>query len=444
MPDHHQTQIRALRAQARATHQRRLLLLEGEANWTLATAQALVAALLAETPLRRSYPPDPCWIGRGPAKQALSARQVLGLLGGERELIIYDLFSGLDPDALAAAAGTLRGGGLLILLGPPLSAWSDFVDPAAERIATHPYPPEAVGRRFLTRMAALLETAPGSARILEQAPIRPGRSSPAALNAPIPHSAPQGWSLTPGQQQVLAAIAQLMTERDPRPLVVSAGRGRGKSTALGLAARTLSHHGSHRILVTAPRYRAARTLLEQAQASETAPGQAAIHFQPPDQIAYAKPAADLLLIDEAAAIPAPLLRQLLEAYRRVVFATTIHGYEGTGRGFALRFFALLDARTPGWRHLELQQPLRYAAEDPLEALIDRLLLLDAEPADAARLDANAGQPVRIQPCDRQRLSQQEEGLGALFGLLRLAHYQTRPSDLRHLLDGPNLSIIGLS
>ncbi|MBK5967953.1 MULTISPECIES: tRNA(Met) cytidine acetyltransferase TmcA [Thiorhodovibrio] len=468
---------------------RRLLLVEGSPHETHRVAQALLRELGQDLPAPASVP----WIGRGPSDSSSLVNQAEQLLGSECDLIVYDLFAGFDPDALAAASGALRGGGLLILLCPPLDQWPDFIDPAATRVATHPYRAEDVGQRFLARMALQLAgaaatlrlSAPtqvdvmaevGTLRLSAPVPVdgmtqlpreqsgtpvsrlittgddpvfRPALRGALHPNAPtrmhpkLQSAAPDHWLLTDEQLQVLAAIRALITDTNPRPLVVSAGRGRGKSTALGLAAGELCQHAAHPVLITAPRYRAARTLLEHARGKAGSAMESMLRFLPPDAIVRERPAAELLLVDEAAGIPAPLLHDLLERYPRIVFATTTQGYEGTGCGFALRFFPLLDEQRPGWRHLELRQPVRFAAGDPLEALIDRLLLLDAEPATAEQVKSSIGPPPRIARIDRDQLIAQEDQLRQLFGLLRLAHYQTRPSDLRHLLDGPNLSLTAL-
>jgi tRNA(Met) cytidine acetyltransferase len=170
------------------------------------------------------------------------------------------------------------------------------------------------------------------------------------------------------------------------------------------------------------------------------PGGGELLFVPPDRLLHEDISADLLLVDEAAAIPAPLLERLLRRHARIAFASTVHGYEGTGRGFELRFRQVLDEVTPGWRQLRLEQPIRWAGGDPLERLVFRLLLLDAEPAADEAVAALPLAECRLERLDRQALAADEPLLSQLFGLLVQAHYRTSPGDLRNLLDGPNLEI----
>ncbi|MCT9623490.1 tRNA cytosine(34) acetyltransferase TmcA, partial [Curtobacterium sp. C2H10] len=72
--------------------------------------------------------------------------------------------------------------------------------------------------------------------------------------------------------------------------------------------------------------------------------------------------ASWLIVDEAAAIPGPLLRRLVARFPRTLLTTTVQGYEGTGRGFLLKFcagFAQL-------RQFSLSAPVRWAPGCPLE------------------------------------------------------------------------------
>ena len=54
--------------------------------------------------------------------------------------------------------------------------------------------------------------------------------------------------------------------------------------------------------------------------------------------------AELVIIDEAAAIPLPLVRNLLGPYL-VFMASTINGYEGTGRSLSLKLIQQLREST---------------------------------------------------------------------------------------------------
>jgi len=116
-----------------------------------------------------------------------------------------------------------------------------------------------------------------------------------------------------------------------------------------------------------------------------------------------------------------------------VFAGTVHGYEGAGRGVATRFRQLLESLPHHSPLFTLEQPLRWPPGDPLEAALNRLLMLDA--THTARCGARTCRWL-----DRDQLLEHEPYLRAVYALLSEAHYRTRPLDLRHLLDGPNLRV----
>jgi tRNA(Met) cytidine acetyltransferase len=156
---------------------------------------------------------------------------------------------------------------------------------------------------------------------------------------------------------------------------------------------------------------------------------------PADCMAMLEDAPGLVLVDEAAAIPVAVLNRLLDRGNRLVFASTVHGYEGSGRGFELRFQAQLEQKMPQWRGLRLESPVRWSEGDPLEALLNASFLLDAELED---VDPDA--PIAIERVAPSDLVEDEKLLRAVFGLLINAHYQTRPSDLRQLLDNPDTAL----
>jgi tRNA(Met) cytidine acetyltransferase len=472
-----ETIVLTLQRKAQAAGHRATLLLSGDADWTATHVRRCVAALPNQVPT---------WLTERPlADGALPLRAADRLLGSDLDLLVYDAHSGFDPDGFGAATGAIRGGGLLLLLTPPLADWPALADPQAERIAVWPNTAASVGGRFLRRLARLLGTDPGLTHLAQgdagglstaqrfvsdSGRVTPEPNDPRRTtrdSAPDPAE-----PATADQNQAIAAILAVAHGRARRPLVIRAHRGRGKSAALGLAAGRLLRERPLRILVTAPRRSAAEALFKHAAAalagragtsapdaetgttpdqttpraadrSESGGASGSLEFVSPADLAAEIPAADLLLIDEAAGIPAPILETLLARHPRVVFATTVHGYEGTGRGFDVRFRDTLDRLTPNWREISLDTPIRWADGDPLEALTFRALLLDAAPATAEELNEADTADIRCERLDRDALVGDEKTLRELFGLLVLAHYQTRPMDLRMLLDGPNVRIYAL-
>lgn len=416
---------------------RKIIALTGSRKWTHEAACLLIGA----------HPHDDIlWVGDTvPAELSITpfARRQQ-LLGDEYGMAIIDAWSGFDPDQFGAVSGTVRGGGALLLLLPPLDEWLLRPEPAQQRIAVWPHTPATMPNHFIARVIKILQSHT-SVEWLSQGQPLPG-PLPAATARPT--TAPR--FRTSDQQRAIEAIHHVVHGHRRRPLVLMADRGRGKSAALGIAAAQLLEQGMQQIIVTAPHRNAVTSLFEHAIGTEIPPTNLSVggtsvpnerlQFIPPDELLRHPHPCDLLLIDEAAAIPAPMLEQLLQRHARIVFATTVHGYEGSGRGFALRFFKVLDQLTPGWRLLEMNEPIRWAANDPLERLTFDLLLLDAAPAAEEEMADALIEEIHCSTIEVSELMSDVTLLTELFGLLVLAHYRTTPLDLRQLLDSPNLTI----
>ena len=333
------------------------------------------------------------------------------LLGSEFPAIIYDARQGIHLDALAMAAGTLQDGGLLLLL--LLNHWADLANQ-----------PDCDSLRWSGEKYAI--NTPHFIAFLQE--------KIAKYNFPVYQSMPLMLALpmlqkdrSPHCQPTLeqARLLQQMAEAEEAILIVTAKRGRGKSALAGLFAKQQVAQNQP-VILTAPNKSAVNIFNEFAGAEIT--------FMSPDELsqnlseAPQQFANHWLFVDEAAMIPLDILFRLTNAFKRVVLTTTIHSYEGTGRGFLLKFMAKTDRTL---RHFELFTPLRWRADDKLEAFIDDLLLCDCEDRlPQPPYDSVLAEQIQISHCERIPHDQIE----SVYGLLTLAHYRTSPLDLRRLLD----------
>ncbi|MFD1562440.1 tRNA(Met) cytidine acetyltransferase TmcA [Haloarchaeobius amylolyticus] len=444
----------SLREEAEYANERRLLVLAGDRKRGYDTLESILDTLpvpITETTL--VGPDDRLRCEQLPQANASE------LLGTTRDVIAVDAHDELRPNALGKVVGAVDGGGLLVLLTPPLESWPDRHDGFDASLAVPPFSVDDVTGRFKRRLVETLRAHRGitivdleSGRLDADGLTHPAPRMPSEPpTPPADHRFPTATyeaCLTADQVDAVAALESL-AERE-QAVVLEADRGRGKSSAAGLAAGAYVAAGED-VLVTAPAARNAAELFERAselvealgtdavvepRRIETAAG-GSIRFREPATAVDDLESADIVVVDEAAALPVATLESLLAA-DRVAFATTIHGYEGAGRGFSVRFRDRLAESDHEVLDCQLVEPIRYAAGDPVEVWAFRALLLDARPpVDSLVADATP-QTVDYRRLEPDDLLADERLLREAFGLLVLAHYRTEPADLARLLDAPNL------
>lgn len=187
----------------------------------------------------------------------IASKQIRQWLGRETSVVVWDGWHGNPPDAFAALSGTLKAGGLLFWLMPPLDEWSNFPDPDYARTGLDDLPEHP----FAARMADLL------AADSEVTRVKPGQSASVALPVLAEPDQPFSVQTTDDQRDLIDRLVRFGLGRRRRPVVVTADRGRGKSAALGMAAAELLRQGRRQILVTAPSRDNVATLFRHAQHS---------------------------------------------------------------------------------------------------------------------------------------------------------------------------------
>ena len=473
-----------LRSEARAVDERRGLVLAGDRDRGYDTLEAILGAVdvpITNTVLVGSDDRLRC--------EHRSESRARDLLGTTQEIVIVDAHEGLQPNTLGQVVGTVDAGGLFVLLTPPLERWPDRRGTFAESMAVPPYSLADVTGHFRRRLVRTLRAHRGigivdvdADRVVDEGLTRPaprlvrGKSKPGPEAETVPEDGSDDADRTPrdrafpgraydacltdDQRMALAHLEHLLEREHGAAVVLEADRGRGKSSAVGLAAACLAARGDD-VVITAPSSRnaaeafgRATSLLEslgERPETERDTGDHAIHAvlttERGGSIGYESPleaveraetrGADVVLVDEAAALSVGVLESLLAA-DRIAFATTIHGYEGAGRGFSVRFRDRLERSDHDVVEYTLVDPIRYAGGDPLEVWAFHALLLDARPPVAPIVEEATPETVTYRRLDAGTLVADEPLLREVFGLLVLAHYRTEPNDLARLLDAPNL------
>ncbi|KAF2739338.1 N-acetyltransferas-like protein [Polyplosphaeria fusca] len=449
------------------------------------------------------------------------------ILGNTYGMCILQDFEAITPNLLARTIETVEGGGLVLLLLKGMNSLKQLFTLSMDihsRYRTEAH--SDVVARFNERFILSLGKCDSCLVVDDELNVLPISGGKHVKPLPPPNSESEGkppkakeleeikeslsdsppvgdlvkLAKTVDQAKALLTFVEAIAEKTLRNTVtLTAGRGRGKSAALGVAVAAAIAHGYSNIFITSPSPENLKTLFEfvfkgfdslgymdhqdYTIMQSTNPDfnkaivRVNVHRQHRQTIQYIQPQdaytlgqAELLVIDEAAAIPLPLVRKLMGPYL-VFMASTINGYEGTGRSLSLKLIQQLREQSRGriangdgvvdrstgkeakdgtetsiagrsLREITLSEPIRYAQGDAVERWLNDLLCLDAtlprsklntqgcpHPSECQLLQVNRDTLFSFNPAAEQFLQK-------MMALYVASHYKNSPNDLQLLSDAP--------
>eukprot|EP00702_Spironucleus_salmonicida_P007154 EST48445.1 N-acetyltransferase-like protein [Spironucleus salmonicida] len=267
-----------------------------------------------------------------------------------------------------------------------------------------------------------------------------------------------------------------------KTIFIKAARGRGKSALIGLSLGAAISQQATNILVFAPNASNVQTLFEFAIKSIAALGyqehvdyktqktsslelaeivgidifkthKQTIRYIDPENVAMGGNGilslADLIIVDEAAAMPVDVMNEILKAESFVIVSSTVHGYEGSGRALTLKVLQNVQQRkSKGFQLIQydLTTPIRYNSGDRIEQWLYDLLLLDCEKSLDNHLKSQKPSFAPVEQTTLFQLSrdtlfsgeaQSENYLKLIWSIFVTSHYKNQPNDIQLLSDSPS-------
>lgn len=445
------------------------------------------------------------------------------ILGNTYGMCILQDFEAITPNLLARTIETVEGGGLVVIMLKSMTSLKQLYTMTMDihsryRTEAHNDVVARFNERFLLSLGSCenclvvddeLNVLPisGGKHVKPLPPKDDDELTPKAqelkdlkesLADVEPAGALVGLSRTVNQAQAILTFIDVITEKSLSSTVtLTAGRGRGKSAALGVAMAAAISQGYSNIYVTSPSPENLKTLFEFVFKGFDALGytehldydiiqstsakfnkaivrvdvkrdhRQVIQYILPEDYQYLSQA-ELVVIDEAAAIPLPIVKRLMGPYL-VFMASTINGYEGTGRSLSLKLIQQLrdqsltkeiskdtvvvsrDKKNDGehistsrsLREVVLDEPIRYAPGDPVEKWLNKLLCLDVTLTKNSKF-ATKGTPhpseCNLFYVNRDTLFSyhpvSEAFLEKMMALYVASHYKNSPNDLQLMSDAP--------
>ncbi len=403
-------------------------------------------------------------------------RDSQSVLGETYSSLVIDFTEGFHPNDLGIIIETIAEGGIIIAISPPISTWNNIKTRWHEELVSEPYTIDDVVGRFYRRFMQRTLVAEGiiifdadKRKIVKKYHFKPRVISREEIEIPVEREIKKKlYKLCATQDQI--RVLQLFErfferERERKAVIITADRGRGKTAILGIATPHLISRMQRilkrpvRVLVVAPSPQSVQTYFRFLLKAMVRQGMgkyfvketngmitvvnsryARVEYVVPRRAMIEKDYADIVIVDEAASIDVPVLWKITEGVRYIIFSTTIHGYEGAGRGFSIRFLRRLERdESIEIEKIHMEEPIRYGKGDPIERWLYDVLLLDAQPAEITEDDVKSIKDGKLEfkELDKDELMKDEKLLREFFGIYVLAHYRNRPSDLVILSDMPN-------
>eukprot|EP01038_Epipyxis_sp_PR26KG_P015200 gene15200-20473_t len=475
------------------------------------------------------------------------------ILGQTFGMCVLQDFEALTPNLLARTIETVEGGGIVIILLKTVKSLKQLYTLSMDvhsrfRTEAHHELVPRFNERFILSLGDCcgclvlddeLNILPISSQVAHLPTYEDGRLNAAEVEVTSVEdlellSLKQSLSDTPNvgylidltktidQAKAVLSFLDAISERSLRSTVsLTAARGRGKSAAIGLCLAGAIAYGYSNVFVTAPSPENLKTVFEFIisglkslkyaehldfeiiQENHGDAGKVIVRvniFRNHRQtIQYILPTedsklsqAELVAIDEAAAIPLPIVKKLMGSGSYLLFlSSTINGYEGTGRSLSLKLIQQLRqqqgasiaaaANQAGaviagskakrgslheerWKvsaeaaasysasgtssqgirkltELTLTVPIRYGSGDPVEKWLNNLLCLDVANNSTRMVNVMpAPKDCELYVVDRDALfsyhAMSESLLQRIWALYTAAHYKNSPNDLQMLSDAP--------
>lgn len=357
-------------------------------------------------------------------------------LGQELDYVIFDARFSFDANAFAAICGSIVGGGKLVLI---LDKTRQTTQTKAKPADSHVI---AESQTIIRLIRALKQTSHSFKETTTAI-----RFQTSAFKEYVFEEKTQ--SIFREQQHTVDKIKRCATGHSRRPLIITANRGRGKSASIGIAVAQLLLQKDIIIGITAPTKAhitvvqkhlergLAQQYLSEIEINESI---SRLIYVPPDEAMNHKNRFKLMIVEEAGSLPVQVLNGLCNYNNRIVFSTTIDGYEGSGQGFELRFKPFLLEKYPQLKESKLHTPIRWIKNDPLELSINKALILTSEILPTVIPNECFVNEVNYELLSKDILLNNEPLLVKVYSLLISAHYQTRPNDLERMLSNKDYCV----